>query len=50
MLNFLGMTAAGWLGWWLGSFVGIVTAVVLSGILSGAGLFAAQWFAREYLD
>ncbi len=44
------MTVAGWIGWWLGEFVGITTAVVLSMIASGAGLWAAGWIHREYME
>jgi hypothetical protein len=50
ILAFTGMTIGGAIGWWLGAFVGITTSVMLSSIGSGAGLFAARWLMREYLD
>lgn len=49
ILDFLGMTLIGSLGWWLGAFVGMGTAVLLSSVGTGVGLYLSRRFARDYL-
>lgn len=49
IMDLLGMTLVGALGWWLGAFVGMGTAVLLSSIGTGAGLYLSRRLAREYL-
>ena len=48
ILDFLGMTVVGSLGWWLGAFVGMGTAVLLSGIGTGVGLYLSRRLIRDY--
>ena len=50
ILGFLGMSAAGYLGWWLGEFQSITLAVVLSSVFSGIGLYATHKLAERYLE
>ena len=49
LLNFIGATIGGSLGWWLGDRWGIMTAFMLSVVGTGVGVYAIRrWFA-DYL-
>ena len=48
LLNLIGMTAGGWLGWWIGAFFSLFTAFVIGMVGTGVGLYAAQRFTRQY--
>ena len=41
MLNFIGMTIGGWIGWGIGAQVSIFTAYMVSMVGTGLGLYAA---------
>ena len=49
ILNLLGMTIGGWVGWALGEPVSIFTAFMLSIVGTGLGLWAAHWAVRRFL-
>lgn len=49
ILNLLGMTIGGWLGWAIGAVVSTFTAFILSVVGTGLGLYAAQRVARQLL-
>ncbi len=49
LLNFLGMTIGGWLGWVLGARVSLFTAFVVGMVGTGLGLYAAQRILRRIL-
>lgn len=42
ILNLMGMTVGGWLGWTLGALVSTFTAFIVSMVGTGVGLYAAQ--------
>ena len=46
LLDLIGMTAGGWLGWTAGAMVGIFTAFIVSMIGTGAGLYAVRRLTR----
>jgi hypothetical protein len=50
ILNMVGMTVGGWVGWWLGDFINITAALVLSGVFTVLGFFAVRWLEKEYLE
>ena len=45
MMDLIGMTAGGWIGWAIGAPLGIFMAFVVSMVGTGAGL----WVTRKYL-
>lgn len=49
ILDFIGMSAGGWLGWAAGAPVSIFTAFVVSMVGAGLGLYAARRFTMRYL-
>ncbi len=49
MLNFVGMTAGGWVGWQLGALVSFFTAFMIGMVGTGLGLYAAQRATRRWL-
>jgi hypothetical protein len=49
MLNFIGMTVGGWIGWYLGALVSIFTAFVVSMVGTGLGLYAAQRVTKRLM-
>lgn len=49
LLNFLGMSLGGWLGWALGAPVSIFTAFIVSMVGTGVGLYVAQKVTRALL-
>ena len=49
LLNFVGMTIGGWIGWALGAVVSIFTAFILSMIGTGVGLYYTQRMAKRLL-
>ena len=48
MLNFIGATIGGSIGWWAGERVGFMTAFVLSIIGTGIGIYAGHRVAKNY--
>jgi hypothetical protein len=50
LINLIGMTAGGWLGWALGSPVSLLAAFLLSMVGTGAGLYAGILFGRHLLS
>ncbi|MHB1191882.1 MAG: hypothetical protein ACYC6F_02455 [Longimicrobiales bacterium] len=49
ILNFIGMTVGGWIGWQLGDAVSLFTAFVVSMVGTGLGLYAAQRVTKKLL-
>jgi len=49
ILNFVGMTLGGWIGWQLGALVSFFTAFVVGMIGTGLGLYAAQRMTKRLL-
>jgi len=49
ILNLIGMSAGGWLGWWLGAQVSLFTAFMISMVGTGVGLYAAQRTVKRLL-
>ncbi len=49
LLNLVGMTIGGWLGWQLGILISIFTAFVIGMIGTGLGLYASQRFTKGLL-
>jgi hypothetical protein len=49
LLNFVGMTVGGWIGWVLGDSVSIFTAFAVSMVGTGLGLYAAQRLTKRLL-
>lgn len=49
ILNFIGMTVGGWIGWALGATVSIFTAFVVGMVGTGLGLYAAQRLTKRLL-
>lgn len=41
ILNFIGMTIGGWIGWAIGAQISIFTAYMVSMVGTGLGLYAA---------
>lgn len=48
LLNFMGMTVGGYLGWYLGEPVSFFAAFLLSMVGTGLGLAVAQWALRRW--
>lgn len=49
ILNFIGMTLGGWIGWQLGALVSFFIAFVVGMIGTGLGLYAAQRLTKRLL-
>ncbi len=49
ILNLVGMTVGGWIGWALGASVSLFTAFVVGMIGTGLGLYAAQRLTKRLL-
>lgn len=49
MLNFIGMTIGGWIGWAIGAQVSIFTAYMVSMVGTGLGLYAAIRVTRQLM-
>jgi hypothetical protein len=49
LLNFIGMTIRGYVGWCLGAPISFFTAFILSMVGTGAGLGGAIWISHLYL-
>lgn len=49
ILNFVGMTLGGWMGWQLGALVSFFTAFVVGMVGTGLGLYAAQRMTKRLL-
>lgn len=49
ILNLVGMTFGGWIGWALGAQVSFFTAFIVSMVGTGLGLYAAQRVTRALL-
>lgn len=49
ILNFVGMTIGGWIGWQLGALVSVFTAFVIGMVGTGLGLYAAQRLTKQLL-
>jgi len=49
LLDLVGMTAGGWLGWMAGAWISIFTAFIISMIGTGFGLYVTRRLVRGYL-
>ena len=49
LLNLIGMTVGGWLGWQLGMLVSIFTAFIIGMIGTGLGLYASLRVSKRIL-
>jgi hypothetical protein len=49
LLNFLGMTVGGWLGWQLGTPISFFAAFIVGVVGTGVGLYASQRLSRRFL-
>ena len=49
MLNFIGMTIGGWIGWAIGARVSIFTAYMVSMVGTGLGLYAAIRVTKQLM-
>lgn len=49
LLNLIGMTLGGWLGWQLGILVSVFTAYMIGMVGTGLGLYASQRISRSLL-
>lgn len=49
MLNFIGMTIGGWIGWAIGAQVSIFTAYMVSMVGTGLGLYAAIRVTKQLM-
>ena len=49
LLNLVGMTIGGWLGWQLGILISIFTAFVIGMVGTGLGLYASQRVSKSLL-
>jgi uncharacterized membrane protein YbhN (UPF0104 family) len=48
MMNFIGATVGGSLGWWAGQRVGFMTAFILSMVGTGLGIYAGRRMGSHY--
>jgi uncharacterized membrane protein YbhN (UPF0104 family) len=48
MMNFIGATVGGSIGWWAGQRVGFMTAFMLSIVGTGLGVYAGRRAAAHY--
>ena len=49
ILNLIGMSAGGWLGWTVGAWISLFAGFIVSVIGMGAGLYAAQRLTKRLL-
>lgn len=49
ILNLVGMTIGGWIGWAIGAPVSVFTAFVVSMVGTGVGLYAAQRVTKRLM-
>jgi len=49
LLDLVGMTAGGWLGWAMGAWISVFTAFIISMIGTGAGLYVTRRLVRGWL-
>ncbi len=49
LLDLIGMSLGGWLGWVAGASLSLFIAFILGVIGTGLGLYAAHRFGRTYL-
>ena len=49
LLNLIGLTLGGWLGWELGMFISLFTAFIIGMVGTGLGLYAAQRVSKRLL-
>jgi hypothetical protein len=49
LLNLIGMTLGGWLGWEAGALVSLFTAFIIGMVGTGLGLYAAQRVSKRLL-
>lgn len=49
ILNLIGMSAGGWLGWILGAQLSFFTGFIVSVVGTGLGLYAAQRTTKRLL-
>jgi hypothetical protein len=49
ILNLMGMTLGGWLGWELGILVSIFTAFIIGMVGTGFGLYVSQRLSKRLL-
>ena len=49
LLNLIGMTLGGWLGWQLGILISLFTAYVAGMVGTGLGLYASQRISKRLL-
>jgi len=49
LLDFIGLSAGGWIGWYIGAVVSIFTAFIVSMIGTGLGLYAVRRLTKGML-
>ena len=49
LLDLIGMSVGGWLGWTLGAWVGIFTAFIISMVGTGIGLYLTRRMMKQLL-
>ena len=49
LLNLIGMTIGGWLGWELGMLISFFTAFVIAMVGTGLGLYVSQRIGKQLL-
>lgn len=49
LLNLMGMTIGGWIGWAIGAPISIFTAFVVSMVGTGVGLYVSMKVSRQLL-
>ena len=49
IMNFMGMTVGGWIGWAIGAKVSIFTAFIVSTVGTGVGLYYANKVTRALM-
>ncbi len=49
ILNLIGMSAGGWLGWIVGAWISFFAGFILSVVGMGAGLYAAHRLTKRLL-
>jgi positive regulator of sigma E activity len=49
LLDLVGMTAGGWLGWMVGAWISLFTAFVVSVVGTGVGFYLARRVTKHLL-
>jgi len=49
MIDFLGMTVGGWIGWAIGDALSLFVGVLLSIVGTGVGLYLSRRWLGDYL-